>query len=497
MLLSHSGNLLVILVSAEIMGVSVAPSTVAAQSTFPSDSAVRTLMRDAVATGRAVGIVIGLLEADGTRRILSEGSSGVEGQPLDGHSVFEIGSITKVFTGTLLADMARRDQVRVDEPVDSLLPLGFAGPGRNGRRITLLDLSTHYAGLPRVPSNLTSPDSADPYASYPEDSLYAFLGRYELTQDPGEKFEYSNLGVGLLGFALARRAGTDYEDLLDRRILRPLGMQETRVTLTSAMRARLAVPHGEFGDPVPTWNWTVLAGGGGLRSTAGDLLTFAAANLSSRKDGLSAAMQDAHVPRRPAPGQSPGAATDSIGLGWFTTRQGVRRITSHGGGTGGYRTLLALDLAGRRAVVVLTNSGGEGCNDIGYHLLDPTVSIEPVPVGLEVVREYRRGGIKAAVTRYRAMRRETEVGREFDQYQLNSVGYWMLQQLGRVGDAVQIFRLNVEMYPDESNPYDSLGEALLAQGDTASAIRNYERSVQLDSSNTAGAAVLNRLRAAR
>jgi serine-type D-Ala-D-Ala carboxypeptidase/endopeptidase len=329
--------------SAEIMAWVACPRTLAAQVTFPSDSAVRTLMRDAVATGRAVGIVIGLLEADGTRRILSEGSSGVEGRPLDGHSVSEIGSITKVFTGTLLAEMVQRGEVRLDGTVDSLLPTAVRLPSRNGRRLTLLDLATHYAGLPLVPPNLTSADPADPYANYPEDSLSVFLARHTLAHSPGQRFEYSNLGVGLLGFALARRSGIGYDQLLDARILAPLGMRDTRVVLTPAMRARLAEPHGEFGDPVPSWNWTVLAGGGGLRSSAVDLLAFAAANLSVGNDPLSVGMRDAHVPRRPAPPEksSGDAIPDSIGLGYRNYERSVQLDSSNTAGAAVLKRLRA------------------------------------------------------------------------------------------------------------------------------------------------------------
>jgi CubicO group peptidase (beta-lactamase class C family) len=465
----------------------------AAQSGFPPDSAVQTLLRDVVASGRAVGIVVGLLHADGARRIFSAGSSGIEGRPLDGHSVFEIGSITKVFTATLLSDMVLRGEVKLSDPVDKLLPR-VPVPSRRGRRITLLDLATHYSGLPYVPTNLAPGDPDDPYADYSLDSLYAFLARYELPREPGAAYEYSNLGIGLLGHALAARVGLTYGELLRRRVLAPLGLGETGIELAPAIQAHLTGGHNDFGDPVQQWDWQTLHGAGALHSTAVDLLQFAAANLSSGSEPLVRSTKVAHLPRRRVPADEGTLSSDSVGLAWQSTHGPAGAITFHGGGTGGHRTFLALDLRARRAVVVLTNSGGKRLDDIGFHLLQPVVPVDPLPVELEVVKAYRASGVAAAIARYRQLRCAAKPRRVFDEGQLNTVGYWLLRH-GRLREAAVIFRHNVEMYPDESNPYDSLGEALLALGDTLAAIRNYQRSVDLDPGNVSGAAVLRRLRA--
>jgi D-alanyl-D-alanine-carboxypeptidase/D-alanyl-D-alanine-endopeptidase len=467
---------------------------VAAQSGFLPDSAVQAVLRDVVASERAVGIVAGLLDADGTRRFFSAGSSGIEGRPLDGHSVFEIGSITKAFTATLLADMVLRREVKLSDPVDKFLPSRVSVPSRGDKRITLLDLATHYSGLPYVPTNIAPADPANPYADYPPDSLYAFLARYELPRDPGAAYEYSNLGIGLLGHALAARVGLTYEELLRRRVLAPLGMRETGVELAPTVQAHLTSGHNEFGEPVPPWEWQSLHGAGALRSTAVDLLQFAAANLPSESGPLARSTKLAHVPRRLVLSEDGSPSSDSVGLAWVTSHGPAGTLTFHGGGTGGYRTFVVLDPGARRAVVVLANSGGERVGDVGFHLLRPALSVDPLPVELEVVKAYRARGVAAAVARYRQLRRAAEPRRKFDQDQLNTVGYWLFGQ-GRLRDAAAIFRLNVEMYPDESNPYDSLGEALLALGDTLAAIRNYQRSVDLDPGNVGGAAVLRRLRA--
>ena len=171
---------------------------------------------------KAVGMVVATIEPDGSTSMAAYGSPGPGAMPLDADSVFEIGSITKVFTAILLADMADRGEVALDDPVAKFLPESVRVPERNGRRITLLDLTTQSSGLPRMPDNLRPKDPTNPYADYTPEQMFEFLGRYELTRDIGAQYEYSNLGVGLLGQALAHRAGKSYEALVKERILDPL-----------------------------------------------------------------------------------------------------------------------------------------------------------------------------------------------------------------------------------------------------------------------------------
>ena len=182
---------------------------------------------------QAVGIVVGVIEPAG-RRVIAHGNL-AKGDPrtLDGDTIFEIGSISKVFTSLVLADMVSRKEVTLDDPAAKYLPEHVRMPERSGKPITLLDLATHSSGLPNVPSNMTRKDPANPYADYSVDDLYEFLSGYTLPRDPGSEVEYSNLGAGLLGHILACRAGTDYESLVRSRITRPLGMPDTGITLYS------------------------------------------------------------------------------------------------------------------------------------------------------------------------------------------------------------------------------------------------------------------------
>lgn len=357
------------------IAVALATPVGAQQPAASADSAIYSIIKTRVDGKLATGIVVGVLEPDGRRRIVSYGASGTA-RPLDGNSVFEIGSITKTFTAILLADMAAKGELALDDPVAKFLPATVTVPSRNGRAITLLDLATQQSGLPRMPTNFSPKDATNPFADYDASKLYAFLSSYALPRDVGAQYEYSNVGVGLLGHVLALRAGTDYETLVRRRLLDPLGMSDTRVTLTPALRERLALGHDPAGVVVPNWDLDALAGAGALRSTVNDMLTYIAANIAADADStrgpLAPAMHTSHTQRRLA-----GSSAMGIGLAWHVrTSPTNNTIVWHNGGTGGYRTFSGYDPRSRRGVVVLTNSN-ISADDIGFHLLDYTVPLSP------------------------------------------------------------------------------------------------------------------------
>ena len=235
-----------------------------------SDSAIRAVIKERVDAKRSSGIAVGILDPDGHTRVFAYGTSGTS-RPLDANSVFEIGSITKTFTATTLADMAAKGEVMLDDPVAKYLPSGSKVPSRNGREITLVDLATQSSGLPRMPTNFHPKDPTNPYADYTEQQAIDFVSSYQLTRDVGAEYEYSNLGMGLLGIALARREGVSYEDLVRKHVLDPFGMTDTRVVFTPSMKERLALGHDEAGSVVSTWDIPGLAGAGrfsGVSSTS-------------------------------------------------------------------------------------------------------------------------------------------------------------------------------------------------------------------------------------
>jgi CubicO group peptidase (beta-lactamase class C family) len=361
----------------------IASSAVASPAVFPSDADVRKILADRI-DGRhqSVGIVVGLLDSSG-RHIVSYGAVAKEDKrPPNGDTLFEIGSVTKVFTSLLLADAVQRGEVALSDPVAKYLPAEVKVPERGGKKITLADLATHTSGLPRLPSNFMPKDAANPYADYTVQQLYDFLSGYTLTRDIGSKYEYSNFGAGLLGHALARRAGMSYEALVRTRILEPLAMKNTAITLSDALKQRLAAGYGPTGERAANWDLPTLAGAGALRSTANDLLTFLAAELGLVKSPLAAAMTAQLATRRPT-----GNPNLEIALGWHVLKTPAgQEIVWHNGGTGGYRSFIGFDRTKQAAVVVLSNMfTAAGVDDIGRHLLDPASPLlEPAKMPKEI-----------------------------------------------------------------------------------------------------------------
>jgi CubicO group peptidase (beta-lactamase class C family) len=315
------------------------------------------LIENEVVGGMAVGVY-----RDGRRHVFGFGRISAEDERTpDGRTVFEIGSITKVFTAILLAERAEAGVLELDDPVQKHLPEGVTLPQFEDRPIALADLATHFSGLPRMPDNFAPADPANPYADYDERRLFDFLGGYKLARGPEDEWEYSNLAVGLLGTVLVRQAGKTYEALLKEKVLDPLGMADTSVALSDDQRKRLAPGHNVDGGPSANWDLDALAGAGGLRSTALDMLTFLEANLDPPDSTLGKAMRAASRPQREvAPGQG------QMGLGWSIALDGVSRL--HTGETGGYHSLAVYDGRGKVAVVVLANTATSEVDEFGFNV---------------------------------------------------------------------------------------------------------------------------------
>lgn len=362
---------LLLLFSVALAACTTAPN--ATPSAFPPSEDILAMLKARVDDGRATGLVLGLMEADGSTRVISYGDAGPGAKPLSADSVFEIGSISKVFTATILADMAARGEVKLDVPAETYAPAGMVLPKRGEKEITLLNLSEQNSGLPRLPSNFKPADMNNPYADYTTDQLNAFLAGYQLPRDIGAEFEYSNLGVGLLGALLANRADKSYEALAQERVLKPLGMTMSGITLTPAMQAALAKGHGTDGAVVANWDLPTLAGAGALRSSMNDMLKFLDANLGPPKNDLERAMRDAQTPRFTA------GANMQIGLNWLTlTTKTGGSFVWHDGGTGGYGSFIGFDPK-RNVGVVLLGNHFAAPEDIAMHLLEPSIPLTPKP----------------------------------------------------------------------------------------------------------------------
>ena len=314
----------------------------------------------AMRSGRRVGLVVGYM-AGGEEWVRGYGrcGTGADDRP-DGGTIFEIGSITKVFTGLLLADLAERGTVGLDDPLARYLPALVRVPAFECREMTLGDLSSHTAGLPRNPKGMPRRwlrDRRNPFAGLSVEDVQQGLARTRLRRRPGERVRYSNLGAGLLGQALERAAGQPWERLVRERMVRericlPLGMRDTLVTPSDEQAARLAVGHTRGRRPVPRFEVSALAGAGALRSTATDMLRFLRANLDPASTPLAASLERIQRPR-----QRMGRGMQ-IGLGWLIVRspEPAGPLLWHNGGTNGFRSFTGAIRDAGIAVVVLGNS---------------------------------------------------------------------------------------------------------------------------------------------
>lgn len=425
-----------------------APPARASDAKSILDQAGQNELQRLVQDGRTTGVVAGILDENGGRRVLAYADPELHARPLGPDTVFEIGSITKIFNGILLADMVLRGEVTLEDPVAKFLPKSVRVPSRNGKQITLLDLATHHSGLPTEPDNWDS-SNPDPYGKYSAEAMYDFLSRYELSRDPGEKYQYSNLGAGLLGHALAARAGVPYEALLRERVLAPLRMHSTVITLTPELLSRHAPGHDRGGYPWQLWSWGELHGAGALRSTVNDMLKFAAAQFSSETSPIHAAMRLAvqmHRDNKREPGSG-------WGLGWGIGRDEGRTYAGHHGRTYGFFSQLLLDLTGRRAVVVLTNSNSLGVAGLDAHLLDPATPLEKTSVAYPMMTAYRKNGVEAALSRYQSLKATEAHAWIFDASSLEMVATW-LSWRGAGEDTNRVLQLLANEYPDLSRGHD-------------------------------------------
>jgi serine-type D-Ala-D-Ala carboxypeptidase/endopeptidase len=259
------------------------------------------------------------------------------GKAVDENSRFQVGSVTKVYTAELLAILAKRGVVRLDDSLAKFLP---ANPKRDDgpRPITLLDLSTHRSGLPRLPPKIPLL-AANPYAKYRNANLENYLAKTSLQLPEPQDFLYSNLGYSVLGYALAQAAGTSFPELLDREILRPLALNDTSLTMAGRPLPKLLSGHTQAGLPARRWTFDACAPCGALCSTALDQLKWLAWLLNDPD-------RESLQPQASVPG-------GEVGLGWMI-RPG-RAACWHNGATAGFSSWVSLNREQRTGVVVLSN----------------------------------------------------------------------------------------------------------------------------------------------
>jgi D-alanyl-D-alanine-carboxypeptidase/D-alanyl-D-alanine-endopeptidase len=309
------------------------------------EKAAQPLVADRVVDGLSVGYIEGKHSG-----VVHLGKSSSAGKRADDTTVYEIGSVSKVFTSLLLANAVVRGEIDLNAPAVADNPAGIRLPSREGRSITWLDLSTHRSGLPRIPFNLATKALTDPYRDYDSKKAAEFFKQYKLTRRPGEAQKYSNFGASVLGYLVAEKAGKSYQQLLRERIAEPLQMTDCTVDLSEDQRKRLATPHSQFGIATPPWTFSDLPGAGGIHATIRDMLRFAQAQLTPPPGKLGEAIELAWKQQRDADASGP-----AMGLAWMIAADQQTRW--HNGQTGGSHAAIFLNRKNNCAVVVLCNTG--------------------------------------------------------------------------------------------------------------------------------------------
>jgi len=332
-----------------------------AEGEFELSDSVKAVIRDNVNNGKHQSLFVGIIDENDVEYYYYGGTA-KDGIQIDENTIFEIGSITKVFTTLILADMVEKGEVSLNDPIDKFLPEEVITPSKNGKTITLFDLATHSSGLPRMPHDFPISDMDEQF-QYGREKMYDSLSRVELSREIGSEYEYSNFGVSLLGHLLSLKADQSYEELLKERVLDKLGLESTCVKQCDALRDRFAKPH-VLGFAANELNLSdEMSGAGEIRSSGKDMLSFLSYAMGLNDSDLRSSFELTQKVNRQIDDKL------SIGLAWHMLQKDDRMIIWHNGATNGFTSFVGFDPESNQGVVVLTNSLNT-VDDIGVWLLE-------------------------------------------------------------------------------------------------------------------------------
>lgn len=464
-------------------------STFSAQ--LPADS-IKAIIKEAVNSKRSKSIIIGIIDADG-RKIYSEGSISDE-NPVkpDENTMYEIGSITKIFTSLALADMYLKKELDLNDPISKFLPPNVHSPIRNGKEITLLNLATHRAVFPRYPYNTDPKDLDKPYADYTEKKLFEYVSAFKPDMDFNSRWRYSNVGYGLLGNIITSASKSkNYERLITEKIAIPLCMNSTVITLTPRLKKDMAPGYSEYGKPVNLLDLSSIEAAGAFRSNINDMLTFAGENLGLIPSDFFPVLEFSHLKQAKKDGDN-----SYVTLGWTLWGDDGKNILFKDGGTPGFQTFIGIDKNKKTGVVILSNSNNT-VKDIGTYILDQNYKIDPYKYPWKLLDTLRttvkKDGADAAIVLYKKLKLGKNPEFIFNENQLNYLGH-ELRREKKVSEAVKIFTLNIDEYPNLPMVYESLGELYKRNGLTKKAIFYFEKARELDTQNLHWDFILNKLK---
>ena len=419
-------------------------------------------------------------------------------EPMSSSSLFHMASITKPFVATSLMQLWEQGKLDLDSTVVKYLPY-FRLADPRYKQITVRQMLSHISGMPDVR------DYEWDKPQYDDGALERFvrsLGDRTLIAEPGARMQYSNMAFEVLGDVIAKVSGMTFEDYVKRNILEPLGMNSSTLLVKQADPALLTSPHVQNAtyevevSKVFPYN-RMHSPSSTLYSNVLEMSRWAMANLNRGElDGkriLKASTYD--LMWKPAGEQFP-----QIGISWFLNKYKEHAVVTHSGGDTGFVSNLVLLPDKRIAVVMMSNYDRAPLRVLTNAALDVALGLKPEAVALKppidrvLFKRITSDGLEAAVKHYYDLKKNQPQAYDFQERHLNSLGYNFLNQ-GKFKEAIRVFQLNVEAYPNSSNVYDSLGEGFMRKGDKALAIENYEKSLKLDPGNTGAVEALKELRA--
>jgi D-alanyl-D-alanine-carboxypeptidase/D-alanyl-D-alanine-endopeptidase len=441
---------------------------------------IYSIIKREVDNKRSKSIVVGVIDSNGSHIISAGVLSDKDRRLPDGNTEYEIGSITKVFTSAILADMSLKKQLNLSDPLLKYIP-GYVRPiDKNVRDITLLNLATHTAGFPRFPDNVDPKDLENPFVEYTVSQLYEYISRFHPEFKPGSEYQYSNTGYALLGHVITGISGKDFETTVKEKICTPLKMTSTVIELTPSIKSNMATGHSEYGKPVANWEFPALAANGALRSNMNDMLKFAAANLGLIQSDLYPAMKLSHV-QRVKKGKDDGYVT----MGWTLLNDGGKQVLWKDGSTAGYRAIVVIDKKKKKGVVILSNSLNQ-INDIAYHILDSTAAIKPYKYKwalLDTITTIaNQKGADAAINLYHQLKKSTSDKFVFEESVLNYAGN-ELRKVNKTDAAIKMYKLNISEYPKSTQAYEILADLYNRTGNIKPSIKTYEELLTIDPKN--------------
>jgi CubicO group peptidase (beta-lactamase class C family) len=478
-------------------------------------AAIDTLMQTLVKREQFNGVV---LAEDNGKVIYSKGfgyANFEKKTPVDTETVFEIASISKTFTSMAVMMLAERGKIKYDDDIKKYFPgLPYEG-------VTIRHLLTHTSGLPEYINLFYEKDHGWNRNSIKTNAdIIALLenDKPAVQFKPGERFEYSNTGFCLLASVVEKVSGKPFAEFLRVNIFKPLGMKNTRIhtRLSREPISNLAAGYlrpsllaGDYILPekLDEAAFVITLGGivgdGSVHSTVGDLLKWGK-SFSTEKLIKNKTIEEAFTPVILKDGSAGKMYENSRGLesgygfGWLV-RKGAddSRIVWHPGGWPGYVTFYSLNLARRQTVVVLSNADSTAAPRVGQAiekiLNGQTYEMPRLSIARALAATVNSGGVSKAAKLYRELKQDKPAEYIFSPGELNRLGYELLERQ-KFADAIVIFRLNVEEYPQAGDPYDSLGEAYMKNGERELAIKNYERSLELDPKNQNAVDMLKKLK---